>query len=62
MRVGDPSRAYLSVDPERAALLLQLDGRDAGHLPRLLNVGAVGPDGEAHEVLADFDFLLVRRR
>lgn len=59
---GGAASPYLSVDPERAALLLQLDGRDAGHLPRLLDVGAVGADGEAHQVLADLDLLLVRRR
>lgn len=62
MLIPDPSSVHLSVDPERAAFLLQLDRRDARHLPRLLNVRTVGSDGEPHEVLADFHFLLVRRR
>lgn len=62
MHICEAPSAYLSVDSECAALLLQLNCRDARHLPRLLNVGTVGSDGEAHQVLADFDFLLVRRR
>lgn len=51
--------AYLSVDPEGTALLLQLDGRDTRHLPRLLDVGTVGTDGEAHQILPHPHLLLV---
>lgn len=45
VHIRDAPSAYLSVDSECAALLLQLNRRDAGHLPRLLNVGTVGSDG-----------------
>lgn len=45
-----PTQPHLSINPEGASLLVQLDGSDASYFARLLDVGAVAADGQAHQV------------
>lgn len=48
----------LSVNPERATLLIQFDGSDSRDLPGLLNVASVAADSKAHQVLSNSELLL----
>lgn len=48
----------LSINPERAGLLIQFDGSDSRDLPGLLDVAPVAPDGEAHQVLSNSELFL----
>lgn len=52
---------YLSINPEGASLLIQLNGSDAGHFPCLLDVGAMAADGQAHQVWPHHKLFLERR-
>ncbi len=41
---------YLSINPEGACLLIQLDGCDTWNFPCLLDVAAMAADGQAHQI------------
>lgn len=51
---------YLSVNPKRAALLVQLDGCHSRNFSGLLDVCAVAADSETHEILSHRELLLER--
>lgn len=57
---ADITDSYLSVNPERAALFIQLDGSHAWNFPGLLNVCAVAADGKTHQILSHRELLLER--
>lgn len=57
---SDTMNSYLSINPERAAIFLQLDGRNSWNFPGLLDVCAVAADGETHQVLSHRELLLER--
>lgn len=48
----------LSVNPERASLLIQFNGSDSRDLPGLLDVAPVAADSKAHQVLSNSELLL----
>ena len=56
------SLLVLSGDPELAGVLDKLDVDDSVKLPSLLDVVAVGADGQAHQVVADGELLGVAGR
>lgn len=49
---------YLSVDPESASLLIQLNGGDTWNFPCLLDVAAMAADGQAHQIGSHHKLLL----
>lgn len=53
---------YLSVDVKGTRLLVQVYVGDAGDLARLLDVGAVRADGQAHQVVPHGKLLVEPRR
>lgn len=52
---------YLSINPKSASLLVQLNGSHPCHFSCLLDVVAVAPDGQAHQIRSDSELLLERR-
>lgn len=52
---------YLSINPESASLLIQLNGSDTWNFPGLLDVAAVAADGQAHQIWSHHKLLLEGR-
>lgn len=52
---------YLAMDGECAGTFIKVDGMDAQHLLRLLDVAAVCADGETHEVARHTELFTVCR-
>lgn len=50
--------AYLSINPERASLLIQLYGSDTCNFPCLLDVAAMTANGQAHQICSHYKLLL----
>lgn len=45
-----PPRPHLAINPEGAGFLVQLNCSDASYFARLLDVGAMAANGQAHQV------------
>lgn len=57
---SDTAHSYLSINPERAALFIQLNSRHSWNFPGLLDISAMAADGETHQVLSHRELLLER--
>lgn len=52
---------YLSINPERASLLIEVNGTDPWNFPCLLDVAAMAADGQAHQIRSHHELLLEGR-
>ena len=64
LKLGAPlaqAPPYLAINPESASLLIQLDGSDTRNFASLLDVAAVGADGQTHQIHPHDELLLEGR-
>lgn len=52
---------YLSINPESASLLIQLNGSDTWDFPGLLDVAAMAANGQTHQIWSHHELLLEGR-